>query len=335
MQTVFFENRPGILATGTIVGRAEKSGPLGKHFPVWFEDDKFGEKTFELCERKMLHNAITQALEHAGLESEDIDIVLSGDLMNQLISSNYAVRGLDCAFAGVYGACSTMAETLLFGGILTDGGHFRNAVCCTASHFASVERLFRFPLELGTQRTPTCQWTVTGAGALVVSRDRAGSAKGEKKPVLTCGTFGKVVDYGVTDANNMGAAMAPAARDTILAHLKERGVEADYYDMILTGDLGYLGSSILNDLMNEKSCPIDKIHSDCGMLIYEQVHDCRGGSGAGCSASVLSSYIWQQLRKGKLNRVLFVATGALLSTVSVQQKDSIPCIAHAVAIENL
>lgn len=334
MQTVFFDNRPGILSTGTIVGNMEKSGPLGKHFPVWFEDDKFGEKTFELCERKMLHTAITQALEHADLEAEDIDIVLSGDLMNQLISSNYAVRGLDTAFAGMYGACSTMAETLLFGGVLVNAKHFRNVICCTASHFGSVERLFRFPLELGTQRTPTCQWTVTGSGAFVLS-DSVRAKKGEKRPVLTCGTFGKVVDYGVTDANNMGAAMAPAARDTILVHLKERGVSADYYDMILTGDLGYLGSSILNDLMREKDCDIDPIHNDCGMLIYEQLHDCRGGSGAGCSASVLSSYIYKKMKKGKLNRVLFVATGALLSTVSVQQKDSIPCIAHAVAIENL
>ena len=334
MQTVFFDNRPGILSTGTIVGNMEKSGPLGKHFPVWFEDDKFGEKTFELCERKMLRTAITQALEHADLEAEDIDIVLSGDLMNQLISSNYAVRGLDTAFAGMYGACSTMAETLLFGGVLVNAKHFRNVICCTASHFGSVERLFRFPLELGTQRTPTCQWTVTGSGAFVLS-DSVRAKKGEKRPVLTCGTFGKVVDYGVTDANNMGAAMAPAARDTIITHLNERGVSADYYDMILTGDLGYLGSSILNDLMREKDCDIDPIHNDCGMLIYEQLHDCRGGSGAGCSASVLSSYIYEKMKKGKLNRVLFVATGALLSTVSVQQKDSIPCIAHAVAIENL
>ena len=337
MHTVHFHQTPAILASGTIVGPTEKKGPLGKSFPVWFEDDKFGEKSFELCERKMLHNTITQALEHADLEAEDIDIVLSGDLMNQIISSNFAVRGLDTAFAGMYGACSTMAETLLFGGILVDGGYFRRAIACTASHFSSVERLFRFPLELGTQRTPTCQWTVTGAGAFVLTsvEESKKKNKGGKQPVLTCGTFGKVVDYGVTDANNMGAAMAPAARDTILTHLNERGVDADYYDLILTGDLGYLGSSILNDLMHEKSVDIDKNHNDCGMLIFEQLHDCRGGSGAGCSASVLSSYIYSEMKKGKINRLLFVATGALLSTVSVQQKESIPGIAHAVAIENL
>ena len=333
MQTVFFQRQPKLIASGTIVGSMEKGGPLGNHFPIWFEDDKFGEKTFEQCERKMLHTAITTALEHAGLQSEEIDIVLSGDLMNQLISSNFAVRGMDTAFAGMYGACSTMAETLLFAAILADGGYFHRIVACTCSHFASVERLFRFPLELGTQRTPTCQWTVTGSGAFVISDEPAKKRQAGRAPALTCGTFGKVVDYGVTDANNMGAAMAPAARDTILTHLHDRGVEADYYDLILTGDLGYLGSSILNDLMGEKGCNIDKIHNDCGMLIYEQRHDCRGGSGAGCSASVLSSYVYNKLRKGGLKKVLFVATGALLSTTSTQQNDSIPCIAHAIAIE--
>ena len=333
MQTIFFPNRPRLIASGNIVGRSEKNGPLGDCFPVWFEDDKFGEKTFERCERKMLHTAIATALERAGLDATDVDIVLAGDLMNQLISSNYAARGIDTAFAGVYGACSTMAETLLFAGVLTDGGYFRTAVAGTVSDFASVERLFRYPLELGTQRTPTCQWTVTGAGAFVISSGRARRRIAGKTPSLTCGTFGKVIDYGVTDANNMGAAMAPAARDTILTHLAERGVEPDFYDLILTGDLGYVGSAILLDLMREKSCPIDRVHNDCGMLIFEQKPDCRGGSGAGCSASVLSGPIYEKLRTGVFRRVLFVATGALLSTVSVQQKDSSPCIAHAVALE--
>ena len=250
-------------------------------------------------------------MEKAGITQHDVDVILAGDLLNQIISASFTARETGLPFLGIYSACSTMSEGLLLGGMLADGGYAENVIAATGSHFSSAERQYRYPLELGTTRPPQSQWTVTGAGSTLISRRGDG-------PRIECGTVGRVIDYGVSDVNNMGAAMAPAAADTILTHLKDTGRPPDYYDLILTGDLGALGSRIVKDLVWEKGQDIFPNHVDCG---------------AGCSAVVLNSYIYDKLRLGTLNRVLFVATGALLSTVSSGQGETIPCIAHAVAID--
>ena len=250
-------------------------------------------------------------------------------MLNQIISASFAARDFDFPFLGVYGACSTMAESFALAASFINAGYFKKIVAATGSHFSSAERQYRYPLELGTTRPPQSQWTVTGAGGAVIAEKGSHTA-------ITGATFGKVVDFGVTDVNNMGAAMAPAACDTILTHLKDTGRGADYYDLIVTGDLGALGSRIVKDLTWEKGVDIQPNHVDCGEIIYKVIEDeFQGGSGAGCSAVVFNSYIYDKLKRREINRVLFVATGALLSTVSSGQGESIPCIAHAVSIENV
>lgn len=325
--TVFFSNRPKMVATGTVAGPKECAGVVGKYVDRALTDDMFGEKTFERAERKMLLFALEKSIAKAGLDQREIDVVLSGDLLNQIISASFAARETGLPFLGLYSACSTMSEALLLGGMLIDGSYAGSVACATGSHFSSAERQYRYPLELGTTRPPQSQWTVTGAGSAVLSRQGAG-------PALTCGTVGRVVDFGVTDVNNMGAAMAPAAADTILQHLADTGRDPAYYDLILTGDLGALGSRLLKDLVWEKGQDIFANHVDCGEIVYRVIEDeFQGGSGAGCSALVLGSYIYDHLLRGDIRRVLFVATGALLSTVSSGQGETIPCIAHAVVIE--
>ncbi len=327
--TVFFINKPSIIATSTIAGPKEKEGNLGKYIEKCVADDTLGEKTYEKAECKMLTYVIKQAIENAKLDISDADLLISGDLLNQIISSSFSARQFDIPFLGVYNACSTMSEAFALAATFVDGGYFHNVIAATGSHFSTAERQYRYPLELGCVRPPQAQWTVTGAGGALISDYKQGF------PHITAATFGKVTDYGVTDANNMGAAMAPAACNTILTHLRETARDADYYDLILTGDLGALGSRILKHLTREKGVNIDKNHVDCGELIYNiDEKEYQGGSGAGCSAVVFNSYIYQKLIKGELNKVLFVATGALLSTVSSQQGESIPSVAHAVAIEN-
>lgn len=327
--TVFFKNKPSIISTSTIAGPKEKEGNLGKYIEKCVADDTLGEKTYEKAECKMLTYVIKQAAENAKLDISDADLLISGDLLNQIISSSFSARQFDIPFLGVYNACSTMSEAFALAATFVDGGYFHNVVAATGSHFSTAERQYRYPLELGCIRPPQAQWTVTGAGGALISDNKKGF------PHITSATFGKVTDYGVTDANNMGAAMAPAACSTILTHLRETNRDADYYDLILTGDLGVLGSRILKHLTREKGVNIDKNHVDCGELIYNiNEQEYQGGSGAGCSAVVFNSYIYQKLIKGELNKVLFVATGALLSTVSSQQGESIPSVAHAVAIEN-
>ena len=323
---MFFKNKPKILSSATVAGPKECAGLVGRYVDYALEDDMFAESTFERAERKMLLYAIRCSLEKAGLRGADV--LLSGDLLNQIISASFAARETGLPYLGIYGACSTMSEGLLLASVLTDGGYAGNAVAATSSHFASAERQYRYPLELGCTRPPQSQWTVTGAGSLVVSREGKG-------PCVTCATVGRVVDYGVTDVNNMGAAMAPAASKVILAHLHDTGRRPEYYDLILTGDLGVLGSRILKDLLWESGTDVFANHDDCGAMIYARAEDeFQGGSGAGCSAVVFGSYILRELAAGRLNKVLFVATGALLSTVSSGQGESIPCIAHAVAVEN-
>jgi stage V sporulation protein AD len=295
-------------------------------------DDKFGESTYEKAECKMLSFAISQAIKNAKAEERDVDMLISGDLLNQIISASFAARDFEFPFLGVYGACSTLAEAYALAATLIDGGYYQKIVAATGSHFSSAERQYRYPLELGNTRPPQSQWTVTGAGGAFIAD--MGAANSDI--AITCATFGRVVDFGITDVNNMGAAMAPAAADTILAHLRETKRQTDYYDLILTGDLGALGSRIVKDLTWEKGVDMQNNHVDCGEIIYKVIEDeFQGGSGAGCSAVVFNSYIFDKLKRKEINRVLLAATGALLSTVSSGQGESIPCICHAVSIENV
>ncbi len=327
--TIRFYNKPSIIATSTIAGPKEAEGNIGKYIEKKVNDDTLGEKTYEKAECKMLTYAIEHSIKNSGLKISDIGLLISGDLLNQIISSSFSARQFDIPFLGVYNACSTMSEAFAIGATFVDGGYYENVVAATGSHFSTAERQYRYPLELGCIRPPQSQWTVTGAGGAVIS-----SIKGDF-PKITFATFGKVTDYGVVDANNMGAAMAPAARRTLITHFEDTCRTPDYYDVILTGDLGALGSRILKHLMREKGYNIDKNHVDCGELIYNiDEREYQGGSGAGCSAVTFNSYFYKKLTEKKINRVLFIATGALLSTTSSQQGESIPSVAHAVAIEN-
>lgn len=335
MQTILFKNKPRIIATGTIAGPKECEGVVGNYVDKTLTDDMYGESTYEKAECKMLTYAISRAIENAGVAEKDVDLLISGDLLNQIISASFAARDFDFPFLGVYGACSTLAESFALAAALINAGYHKRIVAATGSHFSSAERQYRYPLELGNTRPPQAQWTVTGAGGAFIA-DMGGSKNEKSAPAITSATFGKVVDFGITDVNNMGAAMAPAASDTILNHLRDTGRSADYYDLIITGDLGALGSRIVKDLTWEKGVEIEKNHVDCGEIIYNVIEDeFQGGSGAGCSAVVFNSYIYDKLKRKEINRVLLAATGALLSTVSSGQGESIPCICHAVSIENV
>lgn len=326
-QTIRLKKQPKIIGSYSIVGPKEGQGNFGPYFDYVMRDDFFGEKTFEKAERKMLESAITGVIEKAKLSPKNIDIMVAGDLLNQIISSSYAARAFDFPFLGVYGACSTMAESIAVGSVLVDGGYCENIVCCTGSHFSTAERQYRFPLELGNQRPPSSQWTITGAGSCVLS------LKGEG-PRVTMVTFGKVVDWGVNDVNNMGAAMAPAARDTLLSHFRNTNTTPEDYDLIITGDLGKLGSEILIDLMEDEGITLGTNYGDCGQMYFrrDQKTLC-GGSGAGCCATVFNSYIMAKLLDGQYKKILFMPTGALLSTTSTQQGDTIPGVCHAIVIE--
>lgn len=326
--TIYFDNRPKIIATATVAGPKETEGIVGKYVDLPLNNDMFNEETYEKAERKMLAYAIEKSIQNANLAKEKVDLLISGDLLNQIISASFAARQFGIPFLGVYSACSTMSEAFALSASMVNAGYADTVVAATGSHFSSAERQYRYPLELGCTRPPQSQWTVTGAGSAVIS------SKGEGVSI-TAATFGKVVDFGVTDVNNMGAAMAPAAADSLLTHFKDTGLAPEDYDLILTGDLGALGSRILKDLMWEKGVDISANHVDCGEVIYKVIEDeFQGGSGAGCSAVVFNSYIYDKMmRRGEIKKVLFAATGALLSTTSSQQGDSIPCISHAVVLE--
>ncbi|MBP5307699.1 MAG: stage V sporulation protein AD [Clostridia bacterium] len=326
--TIFFHNAPSIVCTYSAAGKKESEGPIGSLFDYVLEDDYFGEKTFEKAECKMLSTVIEKVIKKSGYRKSDIDALISGDLLNQIVSASFAARDFNIPYIGIYNACSTLTEGLALGATLTDGGYMSDVIVATGSHFSTAERQYRYPLEFGSVRPPQSQWTVTGAGAAIVSR------KG-KGPKITAATFGKVVDYGVSDANNMGAAMAPAAMDTLITHFNETGRKPDYYDLIVTGDLGALGSRILKHIISQNGYEITDNHVDCGEIIYNiDEKEYQGGSGAGCSAVVFNSYIYRKLKEKELNKVLFSATGALLSTTTTQQGETIPCISHAVALEN-
>lgn len=327
-QSIKFENPPCILSTGTIVGKKEGEGPLKDYFDKIIEDDLYGEDSFEKAEGKIYKEAVETAIKKLDLKNTDIDFLFGGDLLDQIISSSFSARELRIPFLGLYGACSTMTESLCLSSITIDGGYANRVVAVTSSHFCAAERQFRFPLELGSQRPPTSQWTVTGSGAVLLGKEGNG-------PVITHATIGRVMDFGINDANNMGAAMAPAAADTILRHFKDTGFGPDYYDLIITGDLGKVGRDLAQDLVSTGGYNIVGKFTDCGIEIFDldnqDVHS--GGSGCGCSAVVFGGYIYNELKKGNLNRVLLISTGALLSPTSTMQGETIPGIAHAVTIE--
>lgn len=275
----------------------------------------------------MLDEAVRQAIMDAKEAGQEVDVLLSGDLLNQMTTSSYVARNLSIPHLGLYSACSTMTEALSLGASLVNAGYYDTVACATASHFATAERQFRYPLEYGCQRPPYAQWTVTAAGCSVLS------SRGEG-PVVTCATLGKVIDFGTKDLSNMGAAMAPAAMDTMCALFRETNTVPEDYDLILTGDLGKLGSDILRDLMLEQGYMLGQNYIDCGNLIYDVDQNCyQGGSGAGCSASVINAFALQKMEEGEYNRIAYLATGALMSTQSCYQGETIPCISHAVVIE--
>ena len=325
-ETLVLKNAPAVSAFASVVGQKEADGPLGRRFDAVEPDARAGQDSWEKAESAMLRRAIDTAAERAGGAP---GCVLAGDLLNQCAGSAYAVRGLAAPFFGLYGACSTMAEALGMAALLVDGGYFESAAAATGSHFCSAERQFRYPLEYGGVRTPTAQWTVTGAGCVVLSREGAG-------PYVTRFTPGRIVDAGIKDMANMGAAMAPAAYDTLKRHFEQTGRAPGYYDVVLTGDLGRLGQEILRDLFAADGVDLGPNYMDCGVLIYDierQDTHC-GGSGCGCSASVLTGHFLRGMRDGLWRRVLFAATGALMSPTTAQQGESIPAICHAVAIES-
>lgn len=327
-QTVLFPARPVILGEAAVGTRMESEGPLGDRFDRIFPDARLGAASWEQAESALQHAAMEDALDKAGLSPRQIQILLAGDLLSQCTASAFAIRRTGIPFAGMYGACSTMALTLAAAGLLVDGGAADTAAVCTSSHNCAAEKQFRMPLEYGGQRTPTAQWTATAAGALVLGREGTG-------PRIEAAIFGSVTDLGVKDSANMGAAMAPAACETIAAFLRDTHTEPQSYDKILTGDLGVVGSKLMIELLeNEYGIRIQRVHEDCGVMLYDRkkqdVH--AGGSGCGCSASVLCGVIVPRLREKTLHRVLFVATGALLSAVTVKQGRSIPGIAHGVLL---
>ncbi len=328
-QTVALSQPPIIVNTASIVGQKEGEGPLHSSFDEILNDDKLGQDSWEKAESALQKRTAELVLKKENKKSEDIDYILAGDLLNQCVGASYGLRDLNIPFLGLYGACSTMAESISIGSMLIDGGFADRVMCLTSSHFCSAEKQFRYPLEYGGQRPPSAQWTVTGSGCAMLAKEGKG-------PKITHITTGKIVDMGVKDANNMGAAMAPAAADTLTAHFKDMNVQPSEYDLILTGDLGVVGSELLKKLMNDEGYNISEMHNDCGKLIFDikkqDVHS--GASGCGCCGSVFCGHIYKLLKEKKLKKIILMATGALMNSMSVQQGESIPCIAHAIIIES-
>lgn len=327
-QTVKIESRPKIISTSTIVGPKEGRGPYNEYFDIILSDDLNGQESFEKAESSILYDVIIDSIEKAKLTEKDIDYLFAGDLLNQIASSSFAARGIDIPFIGLYGACSTMSESLSISSMAIDGGFADYVVAGTSSHFSSAERQFRFPLEYGSQRSPMSQWTITGAGAMVLGKEG-------NYPYVTYVTSGKVIDYGIKDVNNMGASMAPAAVDTIKQHFIDTGRNPKDYDLIITGDLGKVGKGITEELLKEYGFYIKDNYIDCGVEIFSENEKYvnAGGSGCGCSAVITCGYIYKNMLSGNLKKVLLVSTGALMSPTSTLQGESIPGIAHAVAIE--
>ncbi len=320
----------GITGSAGVGAKAESEGPLANDFDFLFPDDGIGQSTWEKAESELHKKAVEQALEKAHRVYEDINMIFAGDLLNQCTGTTFGIRDMQIPFVGMYGACSTMILSLAAAACFVDSGGAEVAVASTSSHFCSAEKQFRFPLEYGGQRTPTAQRTATAAGAAVVEYGRV------KGVIIDKVMFGKIQDLGITDANNMGAAMAPAAARTISDFLRDTKTSPADYDLILTGDLGYVGSSLLKELLiTRENIDISKVHNDCGLMIFDrEVQDVQaGGSGCGCCGSVLCSHIMKKMKKEELKRILVVATGALLSPTTTQQNESIPGIAHAVELQ--
>lgn len=344
-QSIALEHPPYIIAAASVAGKKEGEGPLGKYFDVVEQDVMFGGKTWEEAESKMISRSVSLAIQKAGLESSDIRYIVGGDLLGQLIASSFGVEQLNIPMFGVYGACSTMGESMAIASLLIDGGYADYTLAFTSSHFGGAEKQFRFPLAYGNQKPLSMSWTVTGSGAVVLAEGiNENKGKGPKNEgiledgadIVVAGvTPGKIVDYGIKDSANMGAAMAPAAMETIYQHLTDYKRVPDDYDRIITGDLGAVGKEILVDLLKVKGFDISKVHMDCGIEVYDadsqDTHS--GGSGCGCSAITLTGYILKKMRKREWNRVLFVPTGALLSPVSFNEGNPVPGIAHGILLE--
>lgn len=326
-QTLVFASKPVILSHAAVGGKKEGEGPLRAFFDYIGQDTRLRQKSFEKAESKLQQIALDTAKRKLGISYEDIDVLFAGDLLNQCIGSSFAARGTAIPYLGLYGACSTMAESLLLAASFVDAGFARRAAALTSSHFASAERQYRFPLGYGGQRTPTAQWTVTGSGCCIVGTGGHG-------PYIEAATIGRIQDYGIKDANNMGAAMAPAALDTLQAHFRDLRRVPSEYDLIVTGDLGELGKKIVLDQFQRMGVELGPNYDDCGLMIFDRekqdVH--AGGSGCGCGASVLCGYLLDRLEKREIKRLLFCATGALLSPTSSWQGESIPGVCHAVSI---
>lgn len=334
-QTVRIESHPYIISARSVVGPKEGEGPLHEYFDEILKDDKNGQKSFEKAESSFMYKAITGAINEAGLKNDDINYLLAGDLLNQTISSNYTARDLEIPYFGLYGACSTMAESLSLASILIDGGFADYVVAATSSHFSSAERQYRFPLEYGSQKAECTQRTVTASGAMVLASQSNIEDKSRVYPYISYITTGKVKDYGILDSANMGAAMAPAAVDTMYNHFRDTGRNPDYYDVILTGDLGNFGRDITTKLIKEYGYDVSNVYNDCGSMIFnddEQNTKC-GGSGCGCSASVACGYLYKKMIDGEITKALLISTGALMSPTATYQGETVPGIAHAVAIE--
>ncbi len=327
-QTWLFKSKPVIISSAAVGGPFEGAGSLGDDFDILHEDIWLGQDSFEKAEKKLLEQACEKAIQKAHMKKEDMQFFMSGDLMNQIISSSFTARTLGVPFLGIFGACSSSMQGLALGSFIVDKQGAKHIIVGASSHNAAAEKQFRYPTEYGSQKPPTAQWTVTGAGAAVIAHQGVG-------PKVTSATIGRVVDMGISDPFNMGAAMAPAAVDTIEAHFRDRKIDPSYYDIIATGDLGKIGHRIAADLLAKHGLNIpSEIFTDCGILIYREDQPVMaGGSGCGCSATVTYGHFLNRMKKGELKRILIVATGALLSPISYQQKESIPCIAHAVSIE--
>jgi stage V sporulation protein AD len=326
--TVALDSRPVIISSASAVGTKEGDGPMAQYFDYIADDDLMESKTWEQAESLFQKTAVQLALKKARLAANEIDEIFAGDLLNQCIGSTFGLREFQIPMLGLFGACSTMSLSLITAATAVDSGAARRAVAVTSSHFCSAERQFRFPLDYGGVRPPTSQWTVTGSGAAIVAASGSG-------PHIEAYTVGRAVDYKISDANNMGAAMAPAAADTITRYLEDTGTKPTDYDFIVTGDLGAVGSKLLFELMDADKIDISKVHRDCGVMMFDMsrqdVHS--GGSGCGCIASIFCSYFMQRLKEGSIKNILLCATGALMSTTSSQQGESIPGICHLLHIK--
>ncbi|MBE6953701.1 MAG: stage V sporulation protein AD [Ruminococcaceae bacterium] len=327
--TVALADPPSVIGSACVVGKKEGEGPLKESFDLIQPDTRFGESSWEKAESRMQALALEAAMQKAAVTTAALDYVFAGDLLNQCVGSSFALRDMGFPFLGLYGACSTMAEGLGLAAMMIDGGFANHTAAITSSHFCSAERQYRMPLEYGGQRTPTAQWTATAAGCAIL-------AQGGSGPFVTHVTSGKIVDAGIKDANNMGAAMAPAACETLRSLFEETGFAPEDFDLIVTGDLARLGSRVVREMLLADGIDLGERYTDCGELIYDierqDVH--MGGSGCGCSAAVLCGYLLNGMRAGKWQRIVFAGTGALLSPLSSQQGESIPAICHAVILSN-